>query len=422
MSTQLHAPCRVQDRRMRGRWGNTVFRCFMTALFGQALVLGGCVPPAARIPGNLSSYPSGLACIAADGTVEVVALDSPSPIAIYHHHHFGTDEISAAASPTGAHIALVVGERDLFVVPTLLGQAGVLHEGPVSTAFWPHVSPWAPDGRSLVIVSDNALVLQPLHVNSRIQKARNLFQSDEVHTAAFSPSGEYIAFGRRAADGMDRGLWLAATHGRADPWPVVSPTDDIFTACCPHWSPDSEQIAFMHAYEGGALGVVDVEDVEAVTAIEAAWEPIRWLPDSSAVLYPAIPYGGPYDGLWEYSPQTHTSRRVAFADRLVTFALSPGGMEALVASRPAVPDDVHVPDWQIAVVTIESGAVNEIQEVAAQQVEVYWSNCGEFLALWTRSDGASRLFMARRTVPQGALVEIAGVHPAAVAGWVRYRP
>jgi len=196
----------------------------------------------------------------------------------------------------------------------------------VTPQFWTDVSPWSRDGRAFVYVQEGNLIYRRL-----VGQPRQLTTTGDVFTAAISPDGKQVAYGRRDAKQQDRGLWVVPVAG-GEPKQLVPPTGDVFTACCPHWSPDGKWIAFLQAFEGGALGVVAADGSEVRQGIEAAWEPVRWLPDGKTVLFAQIVYGESADGVHSYNVETKQTGLIAEKGRHATYVLSPDGGRALVAS------------------------------------------------------------------------------------------
>ena len=75
--------------------------------------------------------------------------------------------------------------------------------------------------------------------------------------------------------------------GGGEPTRLAKERDDVFAAAWPSWSPDGKTIAFMHAWEGGAICFVKPDGTGARIDIGPGWGPITWLADSSAAVYEA---------------------------------------------------------------------------------------------------------------------------------------
>jgi len=282
----------------------------------------------------------------------------------------------AAPSPTGTHLLMATQEGELWLYDALKGGASLrLAEQGVTAQFWPDVSPWSPDGKAVVYVQGGDLIYQRLGGEHRA-----LTTTGDVFTAAISPDGMQVAYGRRDSKDQDQGLWRIPVIG-GEPTELVPPTHDIFHACCPHWSPDGKWIAFLQAFEGGALGVVSADGADLRPGIEAAWEPLQWLPDGSAVLFTRIMYGEPGDGVHSYGVGANKTSLLTASDRMATYALSPDGTQALVASwREA--SDGKVADPKVEIVSVATGAIEgQPVKLPGAARHISWAPDGKQVAL-----------------------------------------
>jgi hypothetical protein len=320
-------------------------------------------------------------------------------------------EKGAAASPTGTHVAAVTTSGELWLVPTVAGDPVLLAEGPVATSFWPDVSPWSADGRALVYVSDGNLFYRRL-----AGRPRQLTSTGDAFTAALSPDGALVAYGRKDKADKDLGLWVVAVRGAGEPRQLAEATGDVFSACCPHWSPDGQWVAFLQAYEGGGLAVAKADGTDTRAGIEAAWEPIHWLPDSDTVLYPRVPYGESPDGLWKYSVSSRKAARVAEAGQEIAYALSPDGTQAFVAAgkleRTSPPRQAS-----LSLISLPQGVAQPSRcTVSGEPLQAHWSRAGDVALLsFEGSHGQLRLGRTGLT----SLVNVTRARRS--AGWVHCR-
>ena len=319
----------------------------------------------------------------------------------------------AAPSPTGAHMLMATQEGELWLYDVLARGEALrrLAQRGVAAQFWPDVSPWSLDGRTFVYVQDGDLFIRPLD-----GQPRRLTTTGDVFTAAISPDGKQVAFGRRDAQEQDQGLWRVPADG-GDAQRLVSPTNDIFHACCPHWSPDGKWIAFLQAFEGGALGVVSADGLDLRAGIEAAWEPLRWLPDSKTLLFTKIVYGEPGDGVHAYNVDTKKTSLLTASGRNTTYALSPDGTRALVASwREA--SDGKVTDGKLQIASVTTGALEgQPAALSGSAASCHWAPDGrQFAVLVEDAQGNGSVLYGREGL--AALQQMPGA-ASGVIGWVR---
>ncbi|MEN6547248.1 MAG: hypothetical protein ABFE07_14525 [Armatimonadia bacterium] len=262
------------------------------------LLVAGCAPVGLRVPWGLSKLPWTVLYL--DSNQRLVAQGMDHPLLEKAQTN------SVAPSPSGAHLAAVDEQGRLSIVPIVAGARVQIDAGPVDTSFWPKVSPWSADGRSLVYVARGDIMYYRLG-----RKPRQLTTTKDAFTPTLSPDGSLVAYGRRTKEAQqDLGLWVVSVKG-GEPRQLVDATGDVFSACCPTWSPDQQWIAFLQAYEGGAVGVVKSDGSGVNVGIEAAWLPLCWSPDSTTVVFPKIYYGESGDGLWRYSVGTQQTEMLA---------------------------------------------------------------------------------------------------------------
>lgn len=372
---------------------------------GLTLCLHGCSPLGLRLPWGLSNLPWTIAFQDPEGRLTTIGRQGSSVL-------FGQPlaEKGAAPSPTGAHVAVVTAGGELWVVPVVAGKPVRLAAAPVATDFWPEVSPWSADGRSLVYVSKGDVYFRRL-----TRRARRLTTTADAFTAALSPDGKLVAYGRKDARETDLGLWVVAVGG-GQPRQVAAAGGDVYSACCPHWSDDGQWLAFLQAYEGGAVGLTRADGTDCRPGLEPAWEPLRWLADGSTVLFPRLAYGDSPDGLWSYSVSARKSRLLLARGREATYALSPSRKQALLAdcapSLKALPTQTR-----LQIVDLPAGTASGKPLIVRGQVgHCYWSPGGDLAALSVQGQQAQMLLSRKG---------LADLHPLAparsIAGWVRAR-
>lgn len=373
---------------------------FLAAI--QILLLGGCAPVGLRVPWGLSKLPWTVVYL--DTSQRLVAQGLDRPLLEKAQTN------SVAPSPTGAHLAAVDEQGRLSIVPIVAGQKVLIDAGPVDTSFWPKVSPWAADGRSLVYVARGELMYYRLG-----RKPRQLTTTKDAFTPTLSPDGSLAAYGRRTRETQqDLGLWVVPVKG-GEPRQLVDATGDIFSACCPTWSPDGQWLAFLQAYEGGAVGVVKADGTGANVGIEAAWLPLWWSPDSTSLLFPKIYYGEAGDGLWRYSVGTQQAERLAGQGLTVEPVVSPDYTRAIVAMAGKEAEgtprqtkllEYALPGWQKG---------PEQATLPGQAIRGLYSPDGAQVALLMVEDSKFPLYVGPGTVR--GLKKIAAAEE--LMGWVR---
>jgi len=318
-----------------------------------------------------------------------------------------------APSPSGTHLLMATQEGELWLHDVLQGGASSarLAAQGVQAQFWPDVSPWAPDGRALVSVQGGNLVYQRLGGTPR-----PLTTTGDVFTGAISPDGRRVAFGRRDAQDQDLGLWAVPITG-GEPQQLVPATHDIFHACCPHWSPNGQWIAFLQAFEGGALGIVSADGADLRAGIEAAWEPLHWLPDSNTVLFTKILYGEPGDGVHSYNVDAAKTSLLTAGGRNATYALAPDATQALVASWSEASDG-EVSGAKLEIVDVATGAVaGQAVKLTGAARHLTWApDSTQIAVLVDDAQGQGSIL----TSTDGLAQLQPGAHDvSALAGWVR---
>ena len=97
--------------------------------------------------------------------------------------------------------------------------------------------------------------------------------------AAWSPSGQRLAYTRREPEGGPRLWWLAVRDGRA----VPLFDDPAVTGWSARWSPDGRWLSYVSPAEGGVVAyrLADGHSLLVPSQMEA---PAVWRPDSAALL------------------------------------------------------------------------------------------------------------------------------------------
>lgn len=296
-------------------------------------------------------------------------------------------------------------------MPLIIGEPVKLTSAPVASHFWPDVSPWSRNGRALVYVSNGNVFYQRLG-----RRAQQLSNTGGAFTAALSPDSSRVAFGRKDAAEKDLGLWVVEVGGEKQPRQLVDSTGDVFSACCPTWSPDGQWISFLQAYEGGALGITKADGTETHLGIEAAWQPLHWLPDSTTLLFPRVPYGDLPDGLWTLPVGAPKAKLLVDAGKDVQYALSPDATRALLAvSTPSIKKPPS--QSRLSLISLPTGAAEPATyPVTGQALHVYWSPKGDVALLNAIGDHTEMLVSA------GDLSKFQTLGEARHgAGWVHYK-
>lgn len=373
-------------------------------LLGTVIIL--CLPPlSARLPWGLQHMPWTLAFVDETGLLTVVNSQGQHTLLDQKVMPEG-----AAASPIGAHVAAVTTGGQLWLVPTVYAPPVKLQEGPIDPTFWREISPWSRDGRALVFISGGNVFYLVIG-----RQPQQLTTTGDVFTATLSPDRSQIAFGRKDKADKDLGLWVISTQG-GEPREIVPATGDIFTACCPQWSPDGLWLAFLQAYEGGALGVVRADGTDSHVGIEAAWVPLHWLPDSQTVLFPQVAYGEAGDGLWRYDRNTQQTERLTERGRSVAYAVAPLGATALVAEAlPA--SKAGKPSTRLSLLALPDGKTQGApHSVAGIPLAAYWSEAGD-LGVLLEQAGQKQLKFSHEGLDHLENLSVV----AGVAGWVHCR-
>jgi len=207
-------------------------------------------------------------------------------------------------SPDGAKLAWAVARKELTILTLATGKRARVPLDAGGPDLWEGSMAWSSDSRSLAFTDGKRLrLLGP------DGKATTLASVQRVNGICFSPDGKQLAYGQRDSADKDLGLWRLQLRS-GDPVRVVESSGEVFAASDPAWSPDGEVIAFLHAYEGGALCFTSPSGEHSFADVASAWSPIYWLADSSAVVYDATGPEGPVGGLAWCAPGSEPQRLV----------------------------------------------------------------------------------------------------------------
>lgn len=211
------------------------------------------------------------------------------------------ETLCAEVSPDGKFLA-ILSQGKLTVIDFTAPIAPPDEQVPLPEETHPNSLAWSHDGGRLAYtVSGNLYLAWP------DGSSRQVTSNGTATEPAWSPDGHTIAYGTRGPKDEDKGLWVLDTASGATKVlvpPSGDPEGDVFAASHPVWSPDGRCIAFLHAYEGGALCFVTPDGSSKRLDVTSAWWPLYWLQDSSLVVYDATnAEGGPVVGLAKCTPE-----------------------------------------------------------------------------------------------------------------------
>ena len=207
------------------------------------------------------------------------------------------DRLEARVAPNGKKVAWATAGDSINVHDLLTGETRRLADLAPRVDYWEGSLRWSGDGNTIAYTDGGNLFAVG---DENGGKPRLLAATGDVTDLCWSPDGQAIAYCRRSQLDEGLGLWRVSALG-GDPVELVPGTADVFAASGPEWSPDGERIAFLCAWEGGVLCMVDADGRDAAFDVQEAWFPVRWLSDSSAVLFNSASYPGPSRGVRAYS-------------------------------------------------------------------------------------------------------------------------
>ena len=197
-----------------------------------------------------------------------------------------------AMSPDGSRLAIITGGWKCEIIELATGQR---------TPVWsadkdPGPLAWSPSGDTLAYVQGGVLSLLPSGGSARV-----LISDKRVSAVGWSPDGKQIAYGRRDEKDQDLGLFVVpASGGKARQ--LAKGTHEVFGVSDIAWSPDGQRIAFLHAWEGGALCLIKADGTGYRPDIIPAFGDLKWLQDSSAVVFVAFENEMETRGIYRCTP------------------------------------------------------------------------------------------------------------------------
>lgn len=323
------------------------------------------------------------------------------------------DQAMASVSPDSSKVAVLDGDGTLQLIDLHTGQGQVIGGEKATKGVGGLV--WAPDSKRVAYVVEGNI-----YTAEAGGPAKLVARGVDATTLAWSPDGQWIAFGTRDSRDRDRGLYKVSAGG-GEPQQLVAPAakdeDRIFAATAPTWSPDGRTIAFVHAWEGGTLAFVSAEGTSQRVGVDTAWFPLRWLSDSSAVVYDNTnPEGGPVGGLAQCTPE---GAPTSVAPGLI-LGWDLGPDDRILCLRPLETDpNTQTPRRLEASVHPASGGEARRLEptLPGSEGECAWRPDGGAVGIVVRSEElGGDLWVAEAA---GPLVRLTSAPEARLAGWAR---
>jgi len=188
------------------------------------------------------------------------------------------DSVSSSdISDDGVRLALIIsnGAGEIIDVAGAKTQT-VLFSGDTNAT----TLAWSPDAAAIAYTFQGKLYVY------RGGTRQVLVPDKRVTSIAWAPDGKQIAYGRRDSKDSDLGLFvIPAAGGKARQF--VPGTRDVAGVSDIAWSPNDKTIAFLHAWEGGALCFIKADGTGYRAEVGPAFGQATWLQDSSAVVYTA---------------------------------------------------------------------------------------------------------------------------------------
>ncbi|MEN6642911.1 MAG: hypothetical protein ABFE08_10725 [Armatimonadia bacterium] len=286
-----------------------------------------------------------------------------------------------AVSADGRQVAVTTDQGKGQLVAAAGGQAETLFTDATDAGGLA----WSPDGSRLAYGADGILYLQEPG-----QPRVKLATAPRVTDLAWSPDGLRIAYGRRADDDKDLGLWLVPAGG-GTPRRIVKSSGDVFGVSEISWSPDGKWIAFLHAWEGGALCFVRPDGSSYRKDVGPAWGDVQWL-GSSEVVYVSMEDEMTTRGIFRCTPAGKPQQIID--GKAVTFALSRAG-SLLVLKNPPDENAEKVIDASIIANAGAGLSTTWARKMSGNYATGSWSPDGQTIAVCVEDEaGKGTLYLA----------------------------
>lgn len=400
-------------------------RLVCLVLLPAALGLCGCPRPPQTGSEVASTTPTPATRPAPDSTVWGLLLLDQGRLtwqpqdALERHELAGAasvDQAVAAVCPDGTRAALLDGDGTLQLVDLRTG-AGQVIGGEKATGGIGGLA-WAPDNKRVAYVVEGNVYTAEVGGPAKLVASHV-----DATTLAWSPDGQWIAFGTRDKQDRDRGLFRVSVQG-GEPQQLVAPAekeeDRVFAAAGPAWSPNGRTIAFLHAWEGGALGFVDADGSNRRSGVDNAWFPLRWLADSSGVVYDNTnPEGGPVGGLAQCAPAGEPN--AVASGLMLAWDLSADNAALCVRPLETDPDTQTPTRLQVSVVPVGGGDAGKLEPaIAGSEAECRWRPDGRaFVVVARTADSGGDLWVGE---PGTELTRVGAVGSARLVAWGRAEP
>lgn len=286
-----------------------------------------------------------------------------------------------AVSSDGGQVAVTTDQGKGQLVAAPGGQAETLFTAATDAGGLA----WSPDGSRLAYGLGGAL-----YVQRPGQPRVKLVVAPRVTDLAWSPDGLQLAYGRRAEDDKDLGLWLVPATG-GTPRRIVKPSGDVFGVAEIAWSPDGAWIAFLHAWEGGALCFVKPDGSSYRKDVGPAWGDLQWL-GSSEVVYVSMENEMMTRGVFRCAPLGQP--REIVDGKAVTFDLDRAG-SLLVLKNP--PDENAEKIIEVSVIANAGVGLSQAwsRKINGNYGTGSWAPDGQTIAVCVEDEvGKGTLYMA----------------------------
>jgi len=169
----------------------------------------------------------------------------------------------------------------------------------------------------------------------------------------------------------------------------------VFGAADIVWSPDGKQLAFMHAWEGGALCFVKADGTGYRPDVGPAFGQARWLSDQSAVVYTAMANEMETLGIYRCAPGGKPEAIVK--GKAVSFdMLSSGRLLAIISPHSEGKQQSQV---KVLAAPRATAQVEWKQDVPGNAISGFFQPDGSHLALWVGEKEKQTLWMGATGQP-----------------------